>query len=144
VVTDERQAEYESVITSVAHWARDRADVVAVAIVGSWARGEADMDSDVDLVVVTSAKDLYIASESWITEALGSNGDIVRTQQWGPLTERRVRIASGLELEFGFVDPAWADTHPVDAGTASVVRSGLIPLEDSASLLDYLLAAVCS
>jgi uncharacterized protein len=46
---------------------------------------------------------------------------VVRTQALGPLTERRLLLPSGLELEVGVVLPLWASTDPVDAGTRRVV-----------------------
>ena len=54
----------------------------------------------------------------------------MRTKEWGRLTERRVRLSSGLEVDFGFVDPSWTATDPVDPGTASVVLDGCQPMLD--------------
>lgn len=60
------------------------------------------------------------------------------------MTERRVRLDSGVEIEFGFTQPTWASVDPVDAGTHRVVRDGLRPLFDPAGLLARLVAAVAS
>ena len=96
VLTDERTNEYHQIRRSVADWAREQPDIQGVAIVGSWARAAARMDSDIDLVVLTLDRDRYVAEEVWIGQAVSHDGDIVRTQEWGPLTERRVRLPSGL------------------------------------------------
>jgi len=40
------------------------------------------------------------------------------------LTERRVRLESGFEVELGLVPPTWAEADPVDPGTSTVVRGG--------------------
>ena len=55
--------------------------------------------------------------------------------------ERRVRLSSGLEIEFGFVAPSWATTDPVDPGTAAVVRDGVQSLYDPLGLIETLAAA---
>jgi uncharacterized protein len=57
MVTSARRREYLRVVGSVAAWATQQPDVVGVAVVGSWARGQARMDSNVDLVVFTDDKD---------------------------------------------------------------------------------------
>jgi len=67
---------------------------------------------------------------------------IVRTQDWGALTERRVRIASGLEIEFGFASPSWAATDPIDPGTVKVVRRGCTLILDESALFERLIDAV--
>jgi uncharacterized protein len=142
VVTDERAGEYLEVKRSVVLWARRRADIVGVALVGSWARSQAQMDSDIDFVLLTPSKDHYVVKDEWAAEAVSQSADIIRTEEWGPLTERRVRLPSGLDVEFGFAPPSWAATDPVDPGTARVVRHGCIPLLDPAGLLVRLMAAV--
>ncbi len=58
------------------------------------------------------------------------------------MTERRVQLPSGFEVEFGFAAPSWAATDPVDAGTARVVRDGCRPLLDAHALFDNLIAAI--
>lgn len=131
-------------IGAVAAWARSRGDVRGVAVVGSWARGEARRDSDVDLVVLTDAVERYCGEDGWIRAALGADAEVVRRRNWGVVTERRVRLRSGLEVEFGLAPPSWASTTPLDRGTAGVVRRGCIPLVDPDGRLARLLASVAS
>jgi uncharacterized protein len=142
VVTDERATEYLEVRRSVEQWARRQVDIVGVALVGSWARSQARMDSDIDLVVLTPSQDRYVVEDEWATEAVSQPADIIRTEPWGPLTERRVRLPSGLEVEFGFAPPSWASNDPVDPGTAQVVRGGCLPLVDPSGLLARVVEAV--
>jgi predicted nucleotidyltransferase len=142
VVTDARATEYLEVKRSVVRWARQRADIVGVALVGSWARSQARMHSDIDFVLLTPSKDRYVVEDEWAAEAVSQSADIITTEEWGPLTERRVRLPSGLEIEFGFAPPSWAATAPVDPGTARVVRQGCLPLLDPVGLLARLMAAV--
>lgn len=93
------------------------------------------MDSDVDFVVITSAPSRYATTEDWMIELTGEAAPIIRTQQYGPVIERRVLVASGLEIEFGFAPPHWAATGPVDSGTARVVSDGLGVIYDPQNLL---------
>jgi hypothetical protein len=141
VVTDERRREYTEICHAVLDWASGRLDIVGVAVVGSWARSEPRMDSDIDLVILTTEKDAYSLNETWTSLAVSQPAEFIRTQAWGPLTERRIRVSSGLEIEFGFAAPNWASTDPVDPGTAGVVSDGCIPILDRGELFQNLLEA---
>lgn len=141
MLTPDRVAEYGRVVRAVTAWATRRRDIIGVAVVGSWARGQARMDSDVDLVVLTDDWEPYVSNTSWVAAAVGGPADLVRTRRWGPLTERRVALPSGLEVEFGFVPTSWARVHPVDPGTAQVVGAGCLPVVDPESVFARLLAA---
>ena len=88
MVTSERAAEYQGIVQSVTAWAEEQHDIAGVATVGSWARHEPRMDSDLDLVVLTVDKERYQTATWWVPEAVGRQGKIVRTQGWGRLTER--------------------------------------------------------
>ena len=127
-VTPERWEQVAGLLSSVTSWTDARTDIRAAALVGSWARAAASMNSDVDLVLLTSDVDAYISSDDW-SLFLGA-AEPVRTGQWGVLTERRFRLPSGLEIEFGFAPPEWADTNPPDEGTLAVVRNGCHILSD--------------
>ncbi|MFU8851608.1 nucleotidyltransferase domain-containing protein [Micromonospora sp. SL1-18] len=120
MVTAERSREVRSVVDLVTGWASEHEDVRAVLVVGSWARGAARMDSDVDIVVLTD-NPRYAEPGVW-TDRLG--GEVVRLGEWGPLREVRVRCPSGLEVEMGVVPVSWANIDPVDPGTRRVVSDG--------------------
>lgn len=126
----------------LARWALAQDDILAAAVVGSYARRAARMDSALDVVVLTTHPREYVRDDRWIAAAVGEHASVVRTQEWGSLTERRVRLSSGLEVEFGFAAPVWAATDPVDPGTARVVRDGFEPLVDDDGLLERLVTAV--
>lgn len=55
---------------------------------------------------------------------------LVKTAEWGALVERRLLLASGIEIEFGFVAPSWASTAPIEPGTLRVVANGCGPIHD--------------
>jgi uncharacterized protein len=135
-----RRDEVERLLDAVRRWAVGQADLRAVALVGSWARGTARADSDVDVVLLTDTPAVYLDDERWIA-TFGATG-VVRTQEWGVVTERRLAMASGLEVEFGVTSPEWASTQPLDAGTHAVASDGLVALYDPKGLLAELVEVV--
>jgi hypothetical protein len=127
-------------LTALVAFAEARDDVRAVALVGSHARGVARPDSDVDIVVLSTNPDLYVHGCDWITALPGAS--LLATRQWGMLTERRLLLDGGTEVDFGVTGPSWASTRPVDVGTARVARQGLVVLHDPDGLLAQIVAAV--
>jgi predicted nucleotidyltransferase len=141
VVTAERRTEVEQLLARARDWAARRPDVVAVALAGSWAYGRARMDSDVDLVVLTTDKSACLRGESWVAELGGTR--IIRTQHWGPLyTERRFVLPSGLEVEFGVAPPTWAAADPPDPNISEDIgNGGLRALYDPEGILSRFIEA---
>ena len=123
-------------LARIQEWAVTRPDVVALVLAGSFAHGEARMNSDVDILVLTNDKQPYVEGEEWISELGGLR--LTKTDQWGPMTERRFVLPSGLEVEMGFAPPSWAATDPVDWGTRRVVEDGISVLHDPQGLLTRL------
>jgi predicted nucleotidyltransferase len=136
-----RRREVEVFIRTAGRWAASREDVDAVAMVGSWARGAARDDSDVDLIVLTDEPERLLVREEWIDE-LAPAASLLRTREWGPIVERRLVLQSSLEIDVGVGLPSWATTTPVDPGTRRVVRDGLVPLHDPHGLLAALVATI--
>lgn len=140
MVTEKRAAEVRELFERAGDWAARKPDVVAIGLAGSWARGDARMDSDVDLILLTTAKQGYFDNEAWMRD-LGGLG-IIRTEQWGPtMTERRFVLPSGLEVEAGIAPPIWAATDPVDPNLPPIVRDGFRILYDPERILSRLLEA---
>jgi hypothetical protein len=135
-----RAREVEELLAAIGSWTADQPDLRAVALVGSWVRGTARTDSDVDVVLLTDSPPRYIENEDWLP-AFGADA-VVRTQRWGVLTERRLIRPSGLEVEVGIVPPMWASTSPLDDGTAEVAAAGLVAVYDPDRLLAHLVHAV--
>jgi uncharacterized protein len=138
-VSSEREAEMRQVVDRVTRWSANRSDVIGLLLVGSCARGAARPDSDVDLVLLSTATARYADGDAWTREL--SLGELVRVQAWGPITEWRHVTASGLEVEVGVGSPDWARTDPVDVGTRRVVMDGARPLYDPAGILGALIQA---
>ena len=118
-------------------WAAKQSDVVAVAIVGSHARGKARRDSDIDVIVIADDPARYLETSVWL-ECFGPLRSI-SNEDWGLLQSRRVHYVDGTEVEFGITVRRWASTHPVDAGTKDVVSGGMLILYDREKLLQSLL-----
>jgi predicted nucleotidyltransferase len=115
--------------------------IVAIALVGSWARNAGRPDSDVDLVVLTIKPELLLESNSWFA-IFEAGAQLVRSEDFGLIQERRLRLADGLEVEVGIGAPEWAGTEPPDAGSARVVRDGMRILYDPEQLLAVFAAVV--
>ncbi len=49
-------------------WASAQPDVQAIALVGSYARGAARVDSDVDLVILTDQPQKYLEEITWLEQ----------------------------------------------------------------------------
>ena len=113
-------------------WASEQSDILAVALVGSYARGSAREDSDVDLVVISEVPQKYLTHTVWAE----SFGVIAKEQieDYGMLISLRIWYEDGLEIEYGFTTPAWAAT-PLDAGTKEVIKGGIKILFERTALL---------
>lgn len=94
------------------------------------------------MVLLVDRPAAYVDEDGWLA-AFGAP-PILHTQQWGRVTERRVALPSGLEIEFDVTSAAWASIDPVDAGTRRVANEGFAALYDPDGLLASLLAAVTS
>jgi predicted nucleotidyltransferase len=135
-----RRVEVESLIAAVRRWSRPRPDLRAVALVGSWARKDPRPGSDLDLILLSEDPSRYIEREDW-AEELGTDRVTPATAR-GVLSERRLHLPSGLELDIAIGSPSWARTDPLDPGTVRVASDGLVRLHDPDGLLDRLVAAI--
>jgi GrpB-like predicted nucleotidyltransferase (UPF0157 family)/predicted nucleotidyltransferase len=142
VALHDRRTEVEAIATTMADWARSQPGIAGVAMVGSWARNAARIDSDVDLIMLVGEPSDSATSSSWLG-ALGSP-PVVRRQRWGVVTETRARLESGLEVEMGIAAPTWAATDPVDPGTRRVIEGGLKILFDQRGLFESLAGAIAA
>ena len=122
----------ETFLDDATSWAEGREDVVAMALVGSHARGAARADSDIDLsLLCTSPVDL-VRDRHWVHEF----GDVESSavEVYGVTRSLRVFYQDGREVEFGIADPGWASV-PLDPGTKRVLSDGVLILYDPRGLL---------
>lgn len=131
------QRDVDELLELLSRWSNRREDIVALALVGSRARGDPRGDSDVDLVLLTIRPDLYLESDDWVEE-IAPGASPIRTEDWGAITERRLLLPSGLELDVGVGQPSWAGVDPPDPGSQRVVGNGMRPLYDPSGILEPL------
>ena len=91
--------ELRDFLTAFNAWAIEQPDVQGIALVGSYARGSARDDSDVDLVILTDQPHKYLDDVQWI----GRFGRVEKhqTEDYGKLTSLRVWYQNGMEVEYG-------------------------------------------
>ena len=113
-------------------WASSQPDIEGVALVGSYARDAATEESDFDLIILTTKVAKYFQNQSWLSQF----GDVEdsKVEDWGRVTSLRAFYENGLEVEFNFSTPDWADI-PMDAGTYRVVTGGMIIVYDPQCVL---------
>ena len=111
-----------SLLKQINHWSESQSNIIAIALVGSYARGEATESSDVDLVIITSSPEAMINNPAWI-ENFGRPHKI-DYEDWGKIQSIRAHYPNGLEVEFGITDINWL-AQPIDEGTASVIKDGI-------------------
>lgn len=130
----------EAFIEQFARWAQVQPAVAAAGLVGSWARGDARPDSDVDAMIFTPNPGLFLDDWGWLAE-FGVVKSAAR-EDWGVVQSVRVFYEDGPEVEFGLTTPAWAAIDPVDAGTREVASAGLMVLYDPDGVLAGLVEEV--
>jgi uncharacterized protein len=131
------------ILTEVTQWVYQRPDIFAFALVGSWARGTARIDSDIDLVFLTPNASTFRSDRRWLDEINWKNVDggvkAWKDADYGVAWSRHVYLSDKTEIEFGFALPSWASVDPIDIGTLGVVSNGCHILHDPEGLLSKLL-----
>lgn len=135
-----RRREVEHLLEDLRRWAQRHDAVDAVVLVGSVARGEDRVGSDVDVVVLTGDPILCPVDGGWFV-GLRPGSRLVRTATWGPVREQRYRLPSGVVVEVGLAPPSWAGV-PLDAGTRRVLGDGHRVLHDPHRTLARAVAAL--
>ncbi len=115
----------EYFLSQVVHWAMSRPDCAGLALVGSYARGEATFASDIDLVFITDIPEEYLKNTRWAQQF----GKTLRMskEDWGKVQSIRIWYAQGYEVEFGITDLSWISL-PLEDGTARVISEGMVVL----------------
>ncbi|MDY6899411.1 MAG: nucleotidyltransferase domain-containing protein [Cyanobacteriota bacterium] len=55
-----------AILEQVTNWAETRSDILALALVGSYARGEATLESDIDLMLIASDTEVFRHNSDWV------------------------------------------------------------------------------
>jgi predicted nucleotidyltransferase len=116
-------------------WASAEPEIIAVALVGSQARGTASDKSDIDLIILAASYTPYVKDHAWLS--LFGDVEWSRNEQWGRVDTVRAVYKTGVEIEFNFASPSWAEV-PLDPGTRRVVEQGFKTLFDPQHLFDVL------
>jgi uridine kinase len=114
-------------ISRIQRWAETRADVRALVLVGSQARGDARPDSDIDIVMLAIDAQPFLNDLLWLRD-FGVDTDVTR-EPYGRVTSLRFRFDYGSEVELSIAPADWA-AEPIDAGTDHVMRDGSVVLLD--------------
>ena len=127
-----KKEQVDQSLEELAGWAGSQNDLLAAALVGSYARGAATPDSDVDIILISSHSDIYLKDSSWAADF----GVIEKQQieQYGLVTSLRIWYAGGLEVEYGITDKRWA-AIPLDAGTRQMICDGIRVLFERGNFL---------
>jgi hypothetical protein len=137
----------ERIIKTILEWAQAQPTIKAVGVVGSYARGTARADSDIDLVLLTTDPEAFRADAAWLDAIdwsdIGARPSKRQDEDYGLLWSRRVWLEQdGGEIEFGFAPLSWANVNPTDPGTWGVVIDGCRVVHDPDGLLARLCAVV--
>ena len=132
----------DELIARVADWSQRDDRVIAAAVCGSHARGDARADSDIDFCIVAPDPDALLADLSWVT-TLGTGARVPGAVEDYKLV-RSIRVFYGAtEAEFGIANQAWMEL-PIDRETAAVMNDGLRILYDPEGRLETALASAAS
>ncbi len=126
---------YPELTDRLRQFADEDPDILALLIVGSYARGTNTPDSDIDAVIITRNKQGMVENQQFT----GYFGRVSRqqTEYYGACTSVRAWYEDGIEVEFGLVEPSWI-AQPLDSGTGRVLRDGYLIVADKQGLLDGL------
>lgn len=109
------------IIEALPIWAVHNEDIAGVFLVGSYARGDASAESDIDFVLLTNTPEKYLCDDAWVKN-FGDPKSLSR-EDWGKVQSLRVYYTEGLEVEYGITTPDWA-IHPVPESTRKVLEGG--------------------
>jgi hypothetical protein len=140
-------ADAKAIIDAVTDWANNREDIRALALVGSWARGNPHPASDLDILLLSDSAADY-RHGAWLTEvAFESAGFHLQSHQavtYGAVWSEHLQLEPDAEVELTFARCSWANVDPIDNGTRQVVNDGLHIIFDRDRVLTKLIDAAMS
>jgi hypothetical protein len=133
----------ERLLSAIRAWIELGHAVRGLALVGSYARGMARPDSDIDVLLLVENPAAFPAG-GWLDEIdwprIGASPADSRLIQYGVVWSNHVRLDNSLEVELSFAPLSWAAARPLDLGTRQVISDGCRILYDP----DGLLGAACA
>ena len=109
----------------------------ALLLIGSYARGEAREDSDIDLVLLTDQPNKYLDDVTF-ARAFGITEKIEK-EYWGRVTSLRIWYQDSFEVELGVTTPDWITGRPLDSGTLRALTDGAKVLIDNIGGIEELI-----
>lgn len=111
----------EDFISALKAFSENNSIIESVILVGSYARGTNQEDSDLDIVVITPNKAEMVANQDFVQNF----GKVLskQTEYYGACTSVRVWYENGPEVEFGIAEPSWIE-RPLDRETYKVLSDG--------------------
>ncbi len=120
-------------------WVTRQRCIKALALVGSYARGDAHAGSDIDLMIICEDPDEYLLTLNWLLD-FGAVQNVQR-EDWGLVQTWRVKYAE-MEIEFNITTKQWCSSGELKSGTGRVVNDGMRILFDPENLLHSLAKSV--
>jgi hypothetical protein len=141
-----KAADANAIVSAVADWAICREDIRAMALVGSWARGDPHQESDVDLLLISDRADEYRARQEWLAEidfeSAGYGVASSKDASYGVVWSCHVAMLPTAMVELTFARRSWAQADTVDAGTRRVVKDAFRIIIDKDRTLAELVSVV--
>lgn len=135
----------DEILNSTLEFAKGNSEILAVGLCGSWARGTAKLDSDIDLSILVKDK-MRFKRTDWIKELefekINESVEYFKDRVYGAVWSRHIFLNSKIEIEFSFADKSWADTENLDDGTHKVVSDGFKIIYDPQQTLNKLVEKV--
>jgi predicted nucleotidyltransferase len=122
-------------LSDFTRWASSQPDILAAALLGSYARNEATSASDVDLIIIAKEPKTYLHDTTWAQYFRTINRQ--RIENYGRVTSLRVWYSGSYEVEYGLTDETWT-ASPLDKGTQKVISGGMQVLFERGSILSRL------
>ena len=119
-----------------------RDDLRALAVCGSWARGNPRPDSDLDVLIIAKDPESLRRSQKWIPELNFSQAGfryVGHTDaRYGAVWSAHIELEPEAELELTITGEDWASADPIDPGTRSVVSDAFRIVSDKDGALERL------
>jgi predicted nucleotidyltransferase len=109
--------EAEHIIRAAVDWAEAQPAIQAVAVVGSYARGTARSDSDIDFVLLATNPNEFRVDAAW-PDAIDWNAIGARPMQWEDEDHAPENAGAGISISSGSRDRIGANLAP--AGVTSI------------------------
>ena len=92
-------------------------------------------------MILTPGVDRYLRDRSWVS-VFGEAAEC-REEDYGRVTSVRAFYGGGLEFEYGFTTPDWAEV-PIDDDTLRVITDGMKVLHDRQGIISGLQREILS